>query len=151
MRRSNLALALATLALGAVRADDAEGLKPADLVGGYTIESGDKYGVKEPEERIKGTTVRFTEDAIVVVDKDKKELYAQTYTLGATKAGKTAIALRTKIAPVENEVAHGLIEKKGDTIRLIYALPGGERPTEFKTRDKQLMFEMKNERKLRKE
>ena len=37
-----------------------------------------------------------------------------------------------------------MIEKKGDEIRLIYALPGGEEPTEFGTKEKQLMFVMKN-------
>ena len=44
-------------------------------------------------------------------------------------------------------MAKGLIEKKGDTVKLIYALPGGETPTEFKTKEKQLMFVLKNERK----
>ncbi|MHB1560309.1 MAG: hypothetical protein ACYC61_22900, partial [Isosphaeraceae bacterium] len=28
--------------------------KPEDLVGRYTIVSGEKYGMKEPDERIKG-------------------------------------------------------------------------------------------------
>ena len=41
--------------------------------------AGEKSGVKEPRERIEGTTVRIAEDAIVVLDKDKKEVYAQTY------------------------------------------------------------------------
>jgi hypothetical protein len=41
------------------------------------------------------------------------------------------------------EVARGLIEKKGDSVRLIYSLPTGEIPQEFKTKEKQLMFNMK--------
>jgi hypothetical protein len=42
-----------------------------DLVGRYVIVSGEKFGMKEPEERIKGTVVTFTEDKVVVADKDK--------------------------------------------------------------------------------
>ena len=41
------------------------------------------------------------------------------------------------------EIAQGLIKKAGDTVHLIYALPTGEIPSEFKTREKQLMFVMK--------
>jgi len=123
---------------------------PSDLIGGYTIVSGEKYGEKEPAERIEGTTVRIAEDAIVVLDKEKKEVYAQTYKID-TKSTPWKIILKSKITP-KNEgsgevEAKGLIEKKGDTVRLIYALPGGAEPTEFKTKEKQLMFVMKNERK----
>jgi uncharacterized protein (TIGR03067 family) len=121
-------------------------LTPADLVGGYTIVSGEKFGLKEPVERIKGSTARFTEDRIVVMDKDKNEVYGASYKL--EQAEKCCrIVMTSKLADKEGEVARGLIEKDGDTIRLIYALPGGAEPTEFKTRDKQLMFELRNTRK----
>ena len=39
--------------------------------------------------------------------------------------------------------AEGLIKRDGNTVMLIYALPGGETPTEFKTKEKQQMFTMK--------
>jgi len=122
---------------------------PADLIGAYTIVSGEKYGEKEPAGRIEGTTVRFAEDAIVVLDKEKKEVYAQTYKIDAAST-PWKIVMTSKITPYKGageSVAKGLIEKDGDTVRLIYALPGGETPTEFKTKDKQLMFVMKNDRK----
>jgi len=133
------------LALQAVGSSEKSGTKlsPAELAGGYTIVSGEKFGLKEPEDRIKGSTVRFTDDRVVVTDKDKKEVYGASYTL---EPGDKAcrIVMTSKLADKEGEVAHGLIEKNGDTVRLIYALPGGEEPTEFKTKDKQLMFELKN-------
>jgi len=123
---------------------------PSDLIGGYTIVSGERYGEKEPAERIEGVTVRFAEDAIVVLDKDKKEVYAQTYKLD-TSSKPWKVTLTSKITPYskssEETTAKGLIEKQGDTVKLIYALPGGEAPTEFKTKQKQLMFVMKNEKK----
>ena len=51
--------------------------------------------------------------------------------------------MTSKLETKEDAVAKGLIEKDGDTVRLIYALPDGQTPTEFKTGEKQLMFVMK--------
>jgi hypothetical protein len=44
---------------------------PEDLVGRYVIVSGEKDGLKEPEERIKGTVVTFAKDSVIVAEKDK--------------------------------------------------------------------------------
>jgi uncharacterized protein (TIGR03067 family) len=151
----------ATLGLGlSALADDKPKSKisgaPADLLGGYTIVAGEKYGEKEPAERIEGTTVRIADDAIVVLDKEKKEVYAQTYKIDTTST-PWKITMKSKITPYKQEgketeeaVSQGLIEKDGDTVRLIYALPGTPAPTEFKTKSKQIMFVMKNERKEKK-
>jgi uncharacterized protein (TIGR03067 family) len=129
---------------------------PKDLIGGYTIVAGEKYGEKEPAERIEGITVRIAEDGIVTLDKEKKEVYAQTYKIDTTST-PWKITLKSKITPYQQEkgkdkddsesVAHGLIEKEGDTVKIIYALPGTPAPTEFKTKSKQLMFVLKNEKK----
>jgi uncharacterized protein (TIGR03067 family) len=127
---------------------------PADLIGGYTIVAGEKYGEKEPAERIEGITVIIAEDGIVVRDKEKKEVYAQTYKIDTTST-PWKITLKTKITPYQQDkkesesesVAQGLIEKDGDTVKIIYALPGTPAPTEFKTKSKQLMFVLKNEKK----
>ena len=51
---------------------------------------------------------------------------------------------RIERPPGEGEVARGLIEKDGETVRLIYALPGGMAPTSFETKAQQLMFVLKN-------
>jgi uncharacterized protein (TIGR03067 family) len=156
IRTATLAMGLASLLLinSPASPDDQPKQKgsgaPADLLGGYTVVAGEKSGVKEPRERIEGTTVRIAEDAIIVLDKDKKEVYAQTYTID-TKSAPWKITMKSRITPdnqsgKETE-ARGLIEKSGDTVKLIYALPGGETPTEFKTKEKQLMFVLKNDRK----
>ena len=86
--------------------------------------------------------MRFTDDTVVVTDKDKKDTFSATYKITGTKSPFT-ITMTSKDAPVKGETARGLIEKEGDQLRLIYALPGGEAPTEFKTKDKQLMFVLK--------
>lgn len=121
---------------------------PESLVGRYTITSGEKEGSKEPEERIKGTTVTFTKDSIIVADKDKKEVYSATYTLDTTTT-PAQITMTSKVKDDAGEIARGLIQQDKDdknVVRLIYALPTGEIPTEFKTKEKQLMFVMKKEK-----
>jgi uncharacterized protein (TIGR03067 family) len=158
--KATLTLALSLCAFGWIgfpstaRSDDGPKSKisgePADLLGGYTIVAGEKFGYKEPTERIEGTTVRIADDAIVVLDKDKKEVYAQTYKID-TKSNPWKITLKSKITPKnqgsEEVEVKGLIKKEGDVVTIIYALPGGEMPTEFKTKEKQLLFVLKNERK----
>lgn len=151
MNRITLCVAAVLALAGVAPADEPQKANdsgaPAGLIGGYTIVGGERYGEKISAERIEGTTVRIAKDGIIVLDKEKKEVYAQTYTIDSSKT-PWSITLKSKITPYtkgnEETTAKGLIEKKGDTVRLIYALPGGEMPAEFKTKEKQLMFEMKN-------
>lgn len=160
MRRIAAPLAIALTILAApARAQvdpskDTPGLKPSDLAGGYEIVSGEKFGAPEPAERVKGSTVRFTKDRVVVMDKDSKEVYGASYSLepaeaaaGEAAPGATGskIKMTSKLADSQDEeqVALGMIDKDGDKVRLIYALPGGEAPREFKTKAGQLMFVLK--------
>jgi uncharacterized protein (TIGR03067 family) len=115
---------------------------PESLVGRYIIVGGEKEGVKEPDERIKGTTVTFSKDTVVVADKDKKEIYSASYKLNAT-TNPCDITMTSRVESSGGEIARGLIEKAGDTVRLVYALPTGEVPAAFKTKEKQLMFVLK--------
>ncbi|MBX9622273.1 MAG: TIGR03067 domain-containing protein [Gemmataceae bacterium] len=112
------------------------------LEGGYTIVSGESDGKPIPAARIKGTTTRFTKDRIVTTDKDKKEVYVATYTLDDSK--KPCVITMKSVVPKGDVEAKGLIKKEGDTVMLIYALPGGKMPDDFKTEDKQNMFVLKN-------
>ena len=115
---------------------------PESLVGRYVIVGGEKEGAKEPEERIKGTTVTFTKGTVVVADKDKNEIYSASYKLNAT-TNPCDITMTSRVESSAGEIARGLIKKEGDTLQLIYALPTGEIPVAFKTKEKQLMFVMK--------
>jgi uncharacterized protein (TIGR03067 family) len=115
---------------------------PESLVGRYEIVSGEKEGVKEPDERIKGTTVTFTKDSVVVADKAKKEIFSAFYKLNAT-TNPCDITMTSRVESSAGEIARGLIQKDGETVRLIYALPTGEIPVGFKTKEKQLLFVMR--------
>jgi uncharacterized protein (TIGR03067 family) len=112
------------------------------LVGRYIIVAGEKNGLKEPEERIQGTIVVFTKDSVVVTDKHRKEIYSASYTLKTT-TNPCDIIMTSRAESSAGEIARGLIQKEGDKVRLIYALPTGEIPSGFKTKGKQLMFVMK--------
>lgn len=122
-------------------------MTPESLVGRYVISSGEKEGVKEPKERIDGTTVTFTKDTVIVTDKEKKEIYSASFKLDAT-TNPCQITMTSRVEGSAGEVARGLIRKDKDdekVVRLIYALPTGEIPTEFKTKEKQLMFVLKRQ------
>jgi len=111
------------------------------LEGGYTIVSGERDGKPIPEERIKGSIVRFVGDKILAHDKDKKEFFAATYTLVGEKS---PWVIKMKSSSPKEAEAVGMIKKEGDTITIVYALPGGDAPTDFKTKDKQHLFVLKN-------
>ncbi len=141
-----LAVAVTVSAEAARLPDDkvkkaAEKKATASLEGGYTLVSGEKDGKAIPEDRIKGSLVKITGDTIVGTDKDKKELFVSKYTLDTTKT-PWAITMTSK-DPKES-TAKGLVKKDGDTVTIVYALPGGDTPTEFKTKEKQQLFVLKN-------
>ena len=115
---------------------------PSALLGSYTLVAGEKNGQKISAERVQGSTARITENTITTFDKDQKETYAMTYTLDKSQK-PWKISMTSTLAPVKGEVAQGLIEKDGDTVKLIYAIRGGTAPDDFMTGDNQLMFVMK--------
>lgn len=143
MRKTMGAAVLAVLTLGtAVRSDDkAEAMAAEKLVGTYKIVKGERDGGMPPKEKVDDTVVKFTKDRITSYDAGEKEVYVQTFKLDSSK--KPCKILMKSIKPKVDIEVVGLIEVDGDTLKLIYALPGGEEPTEFKTKPKQLMFEMK--------
>jgi len=143
MTRMQALVGAAAMFAGAAVADDKTGTAggPADLVGTYTIVSGERAGKKIPDEEIKGATVTFTKHKITGTDKDRKEFFAATYTADAT--AKPLRINMTSTAPKAGEKATGLVEVSGDQLTICYNLPGGELPTEFRAKDQQQCFVLK--------
>lgn len=148
-----LGAAVATALMCAVSAADDKAKADVKLSGTYTIVSGEEEGKAVPNDRLDGSVVVFTETTIMGTDKAKKEFFAATYTLDT---GKTPWVINmTSTAPAKDKKdtddkkaaeklsTTGLIKVDGDTVTIIYALPGGKSPTEFKTGDKQQLFVMK--------
>ena len=147
-------------ACGVATADDE--MDTLKLEGGYTIVKGERDGAPIPAERIKGAIASFRKDEVRVTDNKKKDLYVAKFKLDVSKkpwtismttvakkdleTGKTDKPRTDRVPEGETVSTTGLIKKDGDTIVLIYALPGGKTPTEFKTKegDKTLLFYLKN-------
>ena len=116
----------------------------SELVGRYELVSGEKDGQAIPAARLKGSTLRIAANAMTTFDKDEKEVYVATYDVD-TSSKPWRITMTAKVTPDKSEgsQASGLIEKSGDTVQLVYALPGEKTPTEFKTGEKQHLFVLK--------
>ena len=109
----------------------------AGLTGTYLMVSVEKNGEKLPERHVRGQMVRITQDRIVATDKDSKQTFAASYRLNASNTPWN-ITMKS-IAPQAGLDARGLVKREGDMVWLIYHHPGGDVPTEFKTKQKQLM------------
>jgi uncharacterized protein (TIGR03067 family) len=136
------------VALTQEKPDGKAELKAKDLAGTWKIVESHKDGVKSPKEHFEGTIVRFTEDAIVATDKEKKDVYSASYKLDTSKS-PAVIVMTSTLPDNKGAVANGLIEREGDTLRLIYTLPkelGGEDaptpPKDFKTKKGQILSVM---------
>lgn len=141
MTRALTLLGALLLAAGPAAGQDKDSGK---LEGTYTIVSGEKGGEKIPAERIEGATLTITADKITATDKDKKEFFAAAYTLD--RAAKPFRISMVSTTPKAGEKAAGVIEVSGDTVKICYNLPGGDPPTEFRTKDKQQCFVLKRTR-----
>lgn len=116
----------------------------AKLVGNYRIVAGERNGEKIEADRLQGISVRIAKNAITTLDRQEKEIYVATYEIDANKR-PYRLLMTAQVTPMEGNggkgtKAAGLIDFDGETIKLIYALPGGESPTEFRAGEKQQMF-----------
>lgn len=146
---------VASLALAAFASTSSAEEKAASdsrLLGVFKIVGGEKSGEKIPGEQLQDVTVRIAENALTTFDRDKKQIYAATYKLDKSQK-PWKIALTATLAPEANTgqvgeknadaKSEGLISVEGDTVKLIYALPGGDAPKDFKTAAEQQLFILK--------
>lgn len=114
------------------------------LKGSWTIVSGVNQGKPIAADSLKGSRVIFGENTIIVLDAELKELYKTSYKLTGQKP-PFQINMTTEVPNQEPTRGLGLIEFRDSGLRLCYALPGGQRPTKFESREgsKHMLFEMK--------
>ena len=115
-------------------------LDAKSLEGKWTITKGEHDGKALLPDHFKGSVVTFTKSKIYGTDKNTKEFFSADYTLDTSSTPATI--KMTSIAP-KKEKSDGIIEMDGDTVRLCYALPGGETPKKFEAGLKQNCFTLK--------
>lgn len=112
--------------------------RAANLIGDYHIVSGERDGAPiDPNELDAVITIR--DETITAYDQARNKTFAATYTL-ETKETPWRITMISTKAPETGVISKGLIEAEADRIKLIYALPNGQPPTDFKARERQQMF-----------
>lgn len=133
-------------------ADDKTNTADTSIEGAFNIVSGERDGKAIPEAEIKGSMFRIADRKVIGTDKDRTEFFAATYVVDTAKkpwkldmkSDAPTKATPGGNAPKENVAYPGLVKRDGWTVTLIYALPGGDAPTEFKTKEKQQMFVLQN-------
>jgi uncharacterized protein (TIGR03067 family) len=99
------------------------------LIGTWTYVSGEKNGDKVNAEGLKKASVVITKDTITL--KDEEADYVIKYQLD-TKKKPWAIAMEITAGPSgQGSKADGIIELKGDELKLCYPAMSGKAPSEF--------------------
>lgn len=140
MKTLALTLGLAAcLALTAGTADD----KKLDLSGKYALVSGKKNG-GDVDEKSKKATYTFTADTVTIAGGDAK--FVISYKL---KPDTTPVQIDLSITDgpdgAKGTPAVGIVEVKGDTLKLAYSLDKDKRPKNFDGKDG-YTYELKKEK-----
>lgn len=148
----NWAIAVAIAMVAPAFAEDDKKLIAFDatkLVGDWTISAGKKMGKDLGDDAKKGTYT-FGKDMITLKEGDKVS-FAFSYTIEA-KTTPMSIDMEIKEAPMEGlkgSKAKGILELKGDELKLTYDGTGGERPKKFDD-DNAFSFTLKRAKKVEK-
>jgi uncharacterized protein (TIGR03067 family) len=124
-----IVIAAVALCLGADAPKDEAKKDQEKLQGDWVLASGERDGEKLPEDLVKSLKRSVTGDK-ATVSRDGEALAKGTFTLDPSKKPR---AIDVKLEGSDQAV-QGIYEIDGDTFRMCYAAPGGERPKEFATK-----------------
>lgn len=142
IRHLRLLASVTVLGLAAFAvADDKSADGKTKLDGKYEVVSGERDGKPMSDQDVKGSVVTIAGDKITGVDGGGKEFLRVTFTCDETK--KPAAITMKGAGSADGKTYSGLCEKTADGIKVVYNMEGGEAPTEFKTKDKQVMLVLK--------
>lgn len=118
------------------------------LQGDYRIVSGATDGKQMLADRLAGITVRITEQSITTYDGDRNAKFSAAYLLDTQKrpwrikmTTTTKADIAVKDQPnAKRETSEGLLDIGETQVKLIYALPNGDTPKDFKAGERQQLF-----------
>jgi uncharacterized protein (TIGR03067 family) len=128
------AVVLATGSLVAGQGEKGKGdkLDPAKLAGDWKFVSGVKSGEKMSEDNLKKLKCSLTKETFVLENEGGK--FVMKYELD-TKKTPVGIKIEITEGPVGvGSKTEGIIELKGDTMKLCYAAMGGDAPKTFEAK-----------------
>jgi uncharacterized protein (TIGR03067 family) len=137
-----LGLGLVGLVAPAARAQDKKDDAPK-LAGKYTLEGGKRNGTPIDDEAKKGEFA-FTADRITIEGMGVK--FVMSYTLDP-KMSPVGIDMEIVDGPegTKGAKAQGIVEVKGDTLKLAYAIDKDKRPKDFEGKEG-FLFEFKRKK-----
>jgi uncharacterized protein (TIGR03067 family) len=103
------------------------------LLGTWIVVSGEEDGKPSPPEKIKGSKMTVDKKAIKLTDKDDKQLWILDYKLD-TSEKPAEIDMTVAEGQGAGKTSQGIYELDGDALKICYALPGADRPKDFKTK-----------------
>jgi uncharacterized protein (TIGR03067 family) len=126
-----LGVAAFVLAAGILTAGNEEAIKKdrKQMAGTWRPISYEKDGKKSPDEQLQKTRTTFSADGKVTVQREGKTIIQGVITLDPTKKPKQSEGTFTE-GELKGKTL-GIYEIDGDDMRICYALPGKDRPTEF--------------------
>lgn len=116
-----------------------------NIEGQHPIVAIERNGRQLDESFFRGATFRFTEDKVLGVNLDGTDFLTAEYALNTIRKPCT-IVLRLTAGANKGVEMRGMIDRKENTIRMILANPGTDRPTEFRTKENQTMFTLRAEK-----
>jgi uncharacterized protein (TIGR03067 family) len=136
-------LATSSLVAGHGEKDKGETLDPAKLVGDWQFVSGVKSGEKMDKDSLKKLKCSLTKETFTLENEAGK--FVMKYVLD-TKKTPVGIKIEITEGPIGvGSKTEGVIELKGDTLKLCYAAMGGDAPKTFEAKEKTdlHLFELK--------
>jgi uncharacterized protein (TIGR03067 family) len=113
--------------------------------GQHQIVAMERDGKQLGEANYNGASFRITGEKVVGQNKDNTEFLNADYTIDVSKTPHTVV-LKLNSGSNKGKELLGLIERKDNTIRIILANPGADRPSDFKTKENQTMYTLKVEK-----
>lgn len=139
--KSYLAVAFLVFVVPACTGHSSDSPKVANVTGEYRIISGERNGTPIDQKELSDATITIRDTTITAYDKERKETFAATYTLETKQTPWQITMISTKASEV-GVIAKGLIDVHQNSVKLVYALPNGQPPTDFKSGEHQQMFDM---------
>jgi uncharacterized protein (TIGR03067 family) len=136
MRYKVLGVAVLVTAAAAARAqDEAAGKDLKRMEGTWAVVVHEADGKKTTEEENKKADIKLeVKDGKYAVYFGEKKIATGTIKLDAGKKPRQIDAV-AEDGPLKGKAMPGIYELNGDTMRVCFAQPGGERPTEFRTKE----------------